>query len=491
MSNVITIIIVFFRQLLIARAVFFLIAFFLLVSSATSQSKLDSILNKLDPQKFAASIGKKAEKLEDKLVNKSMKVLDKLQNQEEKICHKLLSTKDSLQAKVALTDIKSKYKTLQNKLKSLALSGAARQFIPHLDSLTTSLKFLDQNGKTGKIKDALGKTKSLQDKFQQADEIKKIIKERRDQLKQQLEKLGMVKQLKQINKQVYYYAAQIKEYREILKDPKKIEKKALELLAKTKFFRDFMRKNSMLASLFRMPGDPNDPNYTASLAGLQTRAQVNNLVQQQIAAGGPNAQAQFQQNLQGAQSQLQQSKDKVLKFGGGSSDAVMPEGFRPNPEKTKNFMQRLEYSANMQSQSATNYFPVTSDIGLSAGYKLNDKSIIGIGVSYKLGWGRGWDNIRLSSQGIGFRSYIDWKLKGSFWISGGYEQNYKSAFRDFNQLKDMNAWQQSGLIGISKVISVKSKLFKKTSTKLLWDFLSYKQVPRTQPIVFRIGYNLN
>ena len=152
-------------------------------------------------------------------------------------------------------------------------------------------------------------------------------------------------------------------------------------------------------------------------------------------------------------------------------------------------MKRLEYSANMQSQSATSFFPVTSDIGLSAGYKLNDKSIIGIGVSYKLGWGRGWDHIKLSNEGVGLRCYIDWKLKGSFWISGGYEQNYKTAFRDFNQLKDMNAWQQSGLIGISKVLSLKSKLFKKTSTKLLWDFLSYKQVPRTQPIVFRIGYN--
>lgn len=472
-----------------ARVVFLLITFFLLVTSAKSQSKVDSIFDKLDPQKFAASIEKKADKLEDKLVNKSMKVLDKLQSQEEKIYHKLLSTKDSLQAKVALTDIKAKYKTLQDKLKSPALSGAARQYIPHLDSLTTALKFLDQNGKAGNIKDALSKTKSLQDKFQQADEIKKFIKERREQLKQQLEKLGMVKQLKQINKQVYYYAAQIKEYKEILKDPKKIEKKALELLAKTKFFQDFMRKNSMLASLFRMPGDPNDPNYTASLAGLQTRVQVNNLIQQQIAAGGPNAQQQFQQNLQAAQSQLNQLKDKVMKFGGGSSDDVMPEGFRKNDMKTKTFLQRLEYGANMQSQKATGFFPVTSDIGLSVGYKLNDKSIIGIGASYIMGWGRGWDNIRLTSQGVGFRSYIDWKLKGSFWISGGYEQNYKSAFSDFNQLKDMNAWQQSGLIGISKVISVRSKLFKKTSTKLLWDFLSYKQVPRTQPVVFRLGYN--
>jgi hypothetical protein len=432
------------------------------------------------------------------LVAKSMKMLDKLQQQEEKIYRKLLSTIDSLQAKAALTDIKSKYKTLQNKLKNPVLSGTARQYIPHLDSLTTSLNFLDQNGIGGKIKDALSKTKSLQDKFQQAEEIKKFIKERREQLKQQFEKLDMVKQLKQINKLVYFYANQVKEYKEILKNPKKIEKKALELLAKTKFFKDFMRKNSMLASLFRMPGDPNDPNYTASLAGLQTRAQVNSLIQQQIASGGPNAQQQLQQNLQAAQSQLNQLKDKVLRFGGGSSDDLTPDpsprggegGFRPNNQKTKSFLQRLEYGTNIQSQKATGFFPVTSDIGLSVGYKLNDKSVIGIGTSYKLGWGRGWNNIRLTSQGVGLRSYIDWKLKGSFWISGGYEQNYKSAFSDFNQLRDMNAWQQSGLIGINKVISLKTKLFKKTSIKLLWDFLSYQQVPRTQPVVFRIGYNL-
>lgn len=488
MRKVIVIIKTLFDSSAIAKVVFSLIAFLLLVSSAKSQSKLDSILNKLDPQKFAASISKKAEKLEDKLVAKSMKVLKKMQSQEEKIYRKLLSTKDSVAVKLRLSEMKDKYASVKNNLKNPAIVSKGRTYLPRLDSLTTSLKFLDQNGVGGKVKNALAKTTALQDKFQKTEEVKKFIKQRRELLKQQLEKLGMVKQLRQINKQIYYYAAQIKEYKEVLKDPKKIEKKALELLAKTKFFQDFMRKNSMLASLFRMPGDPNDPDYISSLAGLQTRAQVNNLIQQQIATGGPNARAQFQQSLLAGQAQLQQLKDKVLKFGGGSSDAELPD-FKPNNQKTKSFLQRLEYSANMQSQSATNYFPVTSDIGLSAGYKLNDKSIIGIGASYKLGWGRGWDHIRLTSEGIGLRCYIDWKLKGSFWISGGYEQNYRSAFRDFYQLRDMNAWQQSGLIGISKVISVKSKLFKKTSTKLLWDFLSYKQVPRTQPIVFRIGYN--
>jgi hypothetical protein len=116
--------------------------------------------------------------------------------------------------------------------------------------------------------------------------------------------------------------------------------------------------------------------------------------------------------------------------------------------------------------------------------------VIGVGASYKLGWGQNFRNIRLSNQGAGLRSYVDWKLKGPFWVSGGYEMNYKTAFNSFYQLQDLNAWQRSGLLGLSKVISVKTKFFKKTKLQLLWDFLSYRQIPKTQPIVFRVGYNL-
>src|SRR4030095_7244827 len=364
-----------------------------------------------------------------------------------------------------------------------------RNYAPHLDTLKTAFKFLDKQGAGEEVKKTLAKIESLDDNFQKAEEIRKFIRERREQLKQQLEKLGLVKELKKFNKEVYYYAAQIKEYKEILNDPKKIEKKAIELLSKTKVFQDFMKKNSMLALLFRLPGDPNDPAYISSLAGLQTRAQVNNLIQQQVSSGGPNGRAQFQQNIQQAQTQLNELKNKLLQFGGGSSDDIMPEGFKPNSQKTKSFLKRLEYGTNFQVQRAQYYFPATSDLGLSLGYKLNDKSIIGVGASYKVGLGQGWNRIEFSSQGAGLRSYVDWKLKGSFWISGGYEMNYRTEFNGIDQLRDLNIWQQSGLLGVSKVINVKSKFFKKTKLQLLWDFLSYQQVPRTQPVVFRIGYN--
>jgi len=458
---------------------------------SSSQSHLDSLPGNIDPQKWSALVEKKLSKLEDKIIAKSERTLQRLQKQEEKISRQQLTTKDSAGAKAKLAEIQTKYKELEEKLKnpSLIIPTNARQYIPHLDTLKTAFKFLDQQGATEKVNGALPKIESFEGRMQQAEEIKKFIRERREQLKQQLEQLGLVRELKKFNKEVYSYAEQIKEYKEILSDPKKIEKKAIELLSKTRLFQDFMRKNSMLASLFRMPGDPNDPAYIASLAGLQTRSQVNNLIQQQVSAGGPNAQAQFQQNVQQAQTQLQQLKNKITQYGGGSSDDIMPEGFKPSTQKTKSFLKRLEYGTNIQTEKATNLFPVRTALGLSVGYKLNDKSVVGIGANYSLGLGHGWNNMKLTQEGAGLRSFIDWKIKGSFWVSGGYEANYRTAFNSITQLQDLNAWQQSGLIGLSKVIDVKSKFFKKTKLQLLWDFLSYDQIPRTQPVLFRINYS--
>jgi len=144
----------------------------------------------------------------------------------------------------------------------------------------------------------------------------------------------------------------------------------------------------------------------------------------------------------------------------------------------------------VQSRKGNGYLPTSTDLGLSVGYKINDKSIVGIGMDYSMGWGHeGIRKIRISHQGIGFRTFVDVKLKGSFWISGGYEQHHRAEFKRWEELQGRNAWQQSGLIGVSKVVSLQSKVFKKTSIKLLWDFLSYRQVPRTQQFLFRVGYN--
>ena len=64
--------------------------------------------------------------------------------------------------------------------------------------------------------------------------------------------------------------------------------------------------------------------------------------------------------------------------------------------------------------------------------------------------------------------------------------------RSFNRISElmnlpMNAWKQSGLIGLSK----KYKLGRKKGTiQVLYDFLHYSNQINTQPVIFRTGFNL-
>lgn len=371
------------------------------------------------------------------------------------------------------------------------------QYNEYSDKVTTTIKYLNEKKSSldSQIIKPLSKAKEtnskLNEQLKNSEAVSQFIRERKKQLVQQaLQHIGKSKALQKINKDSYYYFETLRNYKTLFSEPKRAEELALKLLHKIRGFDDFLRRNSMLASLFRS-ADPSPLGGVggASLAGLQTRAQVNALIQQQVAAGGANAREQLQQNLQAAQGQLNELKNKILKAGGGSSDADIPEGFKPNNQKTKTFLQRLEYGTNIQTQRGNSFLPNQADLALSVGYKLNDKSIIGLAASYKLGLGRGLNAIRFTSEGMGLRSFIDWKIKGSFWLSGGFEMNYRASFASFEQLQALSSWQQSGLLGLSKSIPVKTKFFKKTRLSLYWDFLSAQQIPQTQPLVFRIGYN--
>jgi hypothetical protein len=340
--------------------------------------------------------------------------------------------------------------------------------------------------------------RSLQAKLQQADQVKAFIKQRKEQIKTALSRYtnlpnSITKSYQDFNKELFYYTQQVQEYKDMLNDPDKLLQKTLGLLNKLPAFQSFMQQHSELAGLFAVPANYGTPQ---SLAGLQTRSEVQQLIQTQLSAGGPNAGQMLQQNLQAAQAQLNQLKEKLLNSsptGGGWEGADMAD-FKPNNQKTKSFWNRLEYGTNLQTQKSNYFFPTTSDIGLSVGYKLSDKSMIGIGGSYKVGWGKDIRHIAISSQGAGLRSFLDVKLKGSFLASGGFEYNYQPLADSISSSsgggrEGARAWQQSGLMGISKVISLKSKMFKKTKVQLLWDFLSYQQKPRTQAVKFRVGYN--
>ena len=163
----------------------------------------------------------------------------------------------------------------------------------------------------------------------------------------------------------------------------------------------------------------------------------------------------------------------------------MPD-FKPKEQKTKTFLQRLEYGTNIQTVKSNYFFPTTTDMALSVGYKLSDKNIVGLGASYKMGWGKDISHIVISSQGIGFRSFADFKLKGSFFVSGGFEYNYLSSFKTLQELhNNVDAWQRSALMGLSRKYKVGKR---EGNMQLLYDFLHGQQTPPGTALKFRIGY---
>ena len=128
-----------------------------------------------------------------------------LQKQEARIKRKLIKI-DSVAAMKIFADAENKYKSLKQKIGNSPVG----HYIPKLDTLVTSFKFLEQNPQLAhlkdakdKVEDALGKMTELKEQFNKAENLKKFLKERKQYLKEQLDKFGFAKQLKRINKHVY------------------------------------------------------------------------------------------------------------------------------------------------------------------------------------------------------------------------------------------------------------------------------------------------
>jgi len=452
------------------------------------------------PDKFFNSIDKKTADLDKRLTRQTQKYLARLARREAKL-KKRLEKYDSTAAKALFAnDPAQQYAALGRKLQSdTAIHGRTPtgEYLPYADSLQGSLSFLNRNPRLldstkaipADIQHSMDQLKLLQAKMQDADQISQYVRQRKDQIKQYLLQYthlppGVSDAYNDYNKEMYYYRQQIEQYKAELNDPDKLMRHAMSLLDKLPAFQDFMKNNSMLASLFPTPGNIGTP---LALTGLQTRTQIAQMLQTQLSSGS-GAQAAFSQGVEDAQSQLSKLKDKISSYGAGGGDVDIPN-FKPNEERTKTFFQRLEYGTNLQTLPATPNTPMTTDIGLSLGYKLSGNNTVGVGASYKLGMGADLSHVSFSNQGAGLRSFVDIRLKKTFYASGGLEYNYQQLIYTQNTFNNLNYWQPSGLVGVSKIVSMNTKLFKKTKIQVLWDFLSYQQIPRTQPFKFRVGYN--
>jgi len=469
------------------------------LSKGDAQS-VDSAASRVSqfPSRLLGRIQRKISNLNTQLSSQTQRYLRMMARQEGQMQQKLAGV-DSAGAKQLFAGSAQQYAALSHRVQSDSgkAGGYSGVYPPYLDSLQGSMKYLQQNpqllssqGQLAEVARTNSSLQALQGKMGDADAVKAYIQQRKQQIGQYLAQHGNVQGLlgsryAGMNKEVYYYSQTLRQYKEMWNNPDAMEQQALSLMNKLPAFQTFMKNNSMLGNLFNVPGGY---GTAQGVAGLQTRSQVSGMIQGQLSAAGPGGATALQSNLSTAESSLDNYKSKLSALGAGNGDGDMPD-FKPNDQKTKTFWKRLEYGANFQTEHTDYYYPTVTDFGASLAYKLGHDNLLGIGASYKLGWGNGIQHIAFSSQGVGLRSFVQIRIKGSFSATGGFEYNYTTPFANYQQLKQLQYWTKSGLIGVTKTVSMKNRVFKKTTLSLLWDFLSYEQVPQTEPFVFRIGYS--
>jgi hypothetical protein len=463
-----------------------------------ASSSLDKIAG--FPNKLFNKISSQSATLEHRLERQTERYLMRMARKEEKLRASLYKTDSAKAVALYPQDPRQQYAMMLQKFRqdsSRVFTSMGPEYLRYADSTQGVLGFLNKNPSMvagspaiqAKMQGALANFQQLQAKLQYADVIKQYIQSRKAQIQQALSTYthlppGVSNAFSGFKQKAYYYADQVRAYRAMVNDPGKMMQTALILLNKVPAFGSFMKQNGFLAGLF---GVPAGYGTAQGMVGLQTRDQVMAMIQQKIGQGGPNGAASLQNSFNAAQQDIAKLQNKMSSLGGGSGGMDMPD-FKVNDQHSKTLLGRLQYGFNIQTTRANYYFPTYTDIGLSLGYKLGHQNDIGIGASYKIGWGTDWQHIAFSSQGVGLRSFVDIHVKKSWSLSGGYELNYLQPFSTFKDIRNLSGWTQSGLIGVTKTISMKSTVLKRTQVQFFWDFLSYYQIPQQQPVIFRLGY---
>lgn len=138
------------------RHIFLLLLGFIPYFIPETVSAQDSILQL--PEKYLGAVEKRITNLQSHLDKKTTQYLTKFQKAEAKLLRKL-AKKDSTKAAQLLTQSQSKYQQLEQALKS---EKPLQEYIPSLDTLVTSLKFLSTH------QELLSKTKEAQEEIANA-----------------------------------------------------------------------------------------------------------------------------------------------------------------------------------------------------------------------------------------------------------------------------------------------------------------------------------
>jgi hypothetical protein len=444
-----------------------------ITKSAVCQLKQDSLLDAAiaKPVAYVKDVEQRMQKVQKDFESKLNKKKAKILKEEQRI-YGLFSKVDSSLGEFG------------NKLIRKIVPLKGQTYLPLFDSLTTSFNLMKKLNlaENEQVESSLNVLRGVEKNFEQAQFFHDQMNSRIQMLKEKLLKVGKINELKNLQEMVYYYKQQLNEYKSMLDKPDVIISKTLQVFQRSKVFKDFFARNSQLGQMFMIPGSSGWEEFSGN-SNLQTINATSKLLKEKV---GIDTKTFLSQKQNGANSSESVMNDlSIITQLKQKEDSALFAFIKPNRMRDQALIKRIEFGVNAQTKRS-GYFPATIDFAATASYKLSDRKSFGLGLSYKLGLGTLFKDVEISHQGLGLRSFVDMKWKAGLSVTGGYELNYLTEIKSIAGLKELSAWQQSGLVGISRRFKASGKL--DGNVQLLWDFLSYRQIPRSQPFVFRFGY---
>jgi hypothetical protein len=328
----------------------------------------------------------------------------------------------------------------------------------------------------------------LNKELKRTEIIQGYISEREQFLSKTLHNVPEVsKSLMGVQKLEHYFGSQLKENLRIFSLSSKWETQYLTQLAGI-----IAPAPNMIASVQASPL-PDWPNLKLedllSNAPEETKEAISQLK-------NPVSTIQNQQEIKKVQGDLEGFSQKMDTLGGrliSENDTIgesrngadtlklkkQKSEWKPNPLKTKRFVDRLIYTGALQVDRKTMWFPASGTITGGLGYQVHVRSTIGLGTHWTLAVDKTSERVgdgklykrQLLSNGFGGRIYADLQLFKPLYFQGSYEcsqRAYSYAIQK-TELLPTRQLQASCLLGLK--IKYPARKNQRPTFEILYDFL--------------------
>jgi hypothetical protein len=479
----------------------------------------DSIIfipNEKECQIFFKKASKKCDRLSDKIRKTTDFYLTKYEQTEDKVFNSICFL-DEKHAESLMRNALFSHRRLESEI-SANDPRKSNNSSPEFDSLSIALDFLETRSLNRSIandssacscsgmSDLRASQERLKKELKRSEKIGEYVQQRSAYLsKLGQENEGIRRGIVKAEKINYYFGAQSKEHLALFEDRSNPEKVFFKFLNSSPEFKTYLERLSAPpppnSAAMQGTNVPANQNFELVMREFRAAADAKGLDIKEITNPLKNLKNNElkEKKTEDVLSELKDKTQEDCELYEGEKDSLSlktenKDDWTPNPLKTKRFLDRVVTGFNFQASERTQFFPTAGLITAQISYQMTTRVNIGVGGSYIGGFSRRSNSSELQlphfgTNGIGLRSFVDWKFKNRLFLQVNYELYQRE---NLSESANSQLSQNSRSVIPSFLVGFK---LKKAATKrsqptieLLYDFL---HTQNGQPaLVVRMGMDI-